>query len=373
MASTDLSRHLTAYHAARGTRVVTNFGVAAFDTSGGSITSVRGDDGSSIPCDHALIGIGAAPNTELARRCGVACDGGILVDRAGHTNVDAIMAIGDVTRRPHDALDGLYRLESIPSAVEQAKHAASAITHEHGGAHETPWFWSDQFDLKLKIAGILEDGPARSRAQERPPSRSPCSTCDPTTPCVRWKQPTVPRTSWQARGSSPSAPPSIRARLPTTPFPCAMSSMHRPVPGDGETGRDDKRAANRARSCNPSASSNRTYLRQQHPQQSVAYRPTPLPGVGIPTRTRLTDPLDLLGRQDRWHRPAPAAHPDHRLTTTLAPPDVLDRMGRRQAPDQQMQGVRRNRIILGGTVVRLEMDRGLRYVSPTGAPRQFSS
>jgi 3-phenylpropionate/trans-cinnamate dioxygenase ferredoxin reductase subunit len=68
------------------------------------------------------------------------------------------MAIGDVTRRPHDALRGLYRLESIPSAMEQAKHAAAAIVGEHGGVHETPWFWSDQFDLKLKIAGLLEEG-----------------------------------------------------------------------------------------------------------------------------------------------------------------------------------------------------------------------
>jgi 3-phenylpropionate/trans-cinnamate dioxygenase ferredoxin reductase subunit len=158
VASAELSRRLTDYHTSRGTRVVTSFDVAGFTTAEGAITAVLAGDGSAIACDHALIGIGAVPNVELAQQCGVACDGGILVDRVGHTNVPGIMAIGDVTRRPHDALDGLHRLESIPSAVEQAKHAAAAIVHAHGGAHETPWFWSDQFDLKLKIAGLLEEG-----------------------------------------------------------------------------------------------------------------------------------------------------------------------------------------------------------------------
>jgi 3-phenylpropionate/trans-cinnamate dioxygenase ferredoxin reductase subunit len=157
VASAELSRRLTEYHVSRGTRVVTNYDIAGFRTADGAITSVVAADGSVIACDHALIGIGAVPNVELAQECGVKCDGGILVDRVGHTNMPDIMAIGDVTRRPHDALDGLYRLESIPSAVEQAKHAAAAILSAHGGEHETPWFWSDQFDLKLKIAGLRED------------------------------------------------------------------------------------------------------------------------------------------------------------------------------------------------------------------------
>ncbi|MCU1643011.1 MAG: ferredoxin reductase [Nocardia sp.] len=157
VASAELSRRLTEYHVSRGTRVVTNFNVAGFRTVDGAITSVVAEDCSVIACDHALIGIGAVPNVDLAVLCGVECDAGILVDRVGRTNVAGIMAIGDATRRPHDALDGLYRLESIPSAVEQAKHAAAAIVSSHGGAHETPWFWSDQFELKLKIAGLLED------------------------------------------------------------------------------------------------------------------------------------------------------------------------------------------------------------------------
>ncbi|WP_063007683.1 NAD(P)/FAD-dependent oxidoreductase [Nocardia kruczakiae] len=171
VASAELSRRLTEYHAARGTRVVVNCNVAEFLTTDGALTTVVAHDGTAIACDHALVGVGAVPNVELAQQCGVACDGGVLVDRAGRTNVPGIMAIGDVTRRPHDALDGLYRLESIPSAVEQAKHAAAAICGTDGGVHETPWFWSDQFDLKLKIAGLLEAGTRTIvRAGESPES-----------------------------------------------------------------------------------------------------------------------------------------------------------------------------------------------------------
>jgi 3-phenylpropionate/trans-cinnamate dioxygenase ferredoxin reductase subunit len=158
VASTRLSEWLTQYHRSNGTRVITDFGVAGFRTAEGTVTAVEAADGSLVPCDVALVGVGAVPNVELAQKCGVACDGGILVDRVGRTNITGIMAIGDVTRRPHDALDGLYRLESIPSAVEQAKYAAAEICCGGGGLHETPWFWSDQFDLKLKIAGLLEEG-----------------------------------------------------------------------------------------------------------------------------------------------------------------------------------------------------------------------
>ncbi|MFF3572718.1 NAD(P)/FAD-dependent oxidoreductase [Nocardia jiangxiensis] len=158
VASAQLSEWLTEYHRSKGTHVITDFGVAGFRTAEGDVTAVEATDGTVVPCDFALVGVGAVPNVELAQQCGVACDGGILVDRVGRTNVPGVLAIGDVTRRQHDALDGRYRLESIPSAVEQAKHAAAVIGRGDPGSHETPWFWSDQFDLKLKIAGLLEEG-----------------------------------------------------------------------------------------------------------------------------------------------------------------------------------------------------------------------
>lgn len=158
VASEEFSRRLTAYHRSRGTQVLAGSAVVGVETSNNAVTAVTLGDGTVVDCDVVLVGIGAVPNVDLGRQCGVACDGGILVDRAGHTNVPGVMAIGDVTVRPHDALDGVRRLESIPSAVEQAKHAAAAIVGSAAGNHEIPWFWSDQFDLKLKMAGLLEAG-----------------------------------------------------------------------------------------------------------------------------------------------------------------------------------------------------------------------
>ncbi|MDD3444710.1 MAG: oxidoreductase C-terminal domain-containing protein, partial [Zavarzinia sp.] len=88
---------------------------------------------------------------------GLALDGGIVVDEAARTSDPAIFAIGDVTRRPLPLYGRMHRLESVPNALEQAKQVASAITGRKAPAPEVPWFWSDQYDLKLQIAGIPFD------------------------------------------------------------------------------------------------------------------------------------------------------------------------------------------------------------------------
>ncbi|MGZ3315065.1 MAG: oxidoreductase C-terminal domain-containing protein, partial [Caulobacteraceae bacterium] len=85
---------------------------------------------------------------------GLACDHGILVDEAARTSDPAIFAIGDVTRRPLPLYRRLFRLESVPNALEQAKQAAAAITGHKPPPQEVPWFWSDQYDIKLQIAGL---------------------------------------------------------------------------------------------------------------------------------------------------------------------------------------------------------------------------
>ena len=114
-------------------------------------------DGRLIPCDAALIGVGAVPNDELAREAGLTCDGGIVVDLAARTDDPAIFAIGDCTSRPLPLYDRTGRLESVPNALEQAKQAAAAICGRPPPAPEVPWFWSDQYDLRLQIAGIPFD------------------------------------------------------------------------------------------------------------------------------------------------------------------------------------------------------------------------
>jgi 3-phenylpropionate/trans-cinnamate dioxygenase ferredoxin reductase subunit len=129
-------------------------GVAGFEGSGGHITGVKLVDGRVIACDAALVGIGAVPNEELAKDAGIDCANGVVVDLEARTSDPAIFAIGDVTNRPMPLYDRTHRLESVPNALEQAKQAASAITGRAAPNVEVPWFWSDQYDIKLQIAGV---------------------------------------------------------------------------------------------------------------------------------------------------------------------------------------------------------------------------
>ena len=124
----------------------------------GRAAGVRLSSGDLITADAVLVGVGAVPNQELAEAGGVICDNGIVVDLNARTSDPDIFAIGDCTRRPLPLYDGrMHRLESVPNALEQAKQAAAAITGRGPPAGETPWFWSDQYDLKLQIAGIPFD------------------------------------------------------------------------------------------------------------------------------------------------------------------------------------------------------------------------
>ncbi|RZJ38277.1 MAG: ferredoxin reductase, partial [Brevundimonas sp.] len=86
---------------------------------------------------------------------GLACLNGVVVDQEARTSDPSIFAIGDVTHRPVPVHGGaMHRLESVPNALEQAKQAASAIVGRAAPAAEVPWFWSDQYDIKLQIAGL---------------------------------------------------------------------------------------------------------------------------------------------------------------------------------------------------------------------------
>ena len=101
-----------------------------------------------------MIGVGAVPNDELARDAGLAVDNGILVDEFGRTSDPAIFAAGDVTNHPNALFDRRLRLESVHNAMAQAKAVAQAIAGQPAPYADVPWFWSDQYDLKLQIAGV---------------------------------------------------------------------------------------------------------------------------------------------------------------------------------------------------------------------------
>jgi 3-phenylpropionate/trans-cinnamate dioxygenase ferredoxin reductase subunit len=151
-----LSDFFDTTHRAHGVAFALGCKVEALEGDG-AVTGVRMSDGPLLACDAVLVGVGAVANDELARAAGLACDNGIIVDLAARTNDPAIFAIGDCTRRPLPLYERDWRLESVPNALEQAKQAASAICGRPPPAPEVPWFWSDQYDLRLQIAGLPFD------------------------------------------------------------------------------------------------------------------------------------------------------------------------------------------------------------------------
>jgi 3-phenylpropionate/trans-cinnamate dioxygenase ferredoxin reductase subunit len=151
-----LSDFFQDFHRSQGVTIELGAGVQGLEGNG-TVTGVRLADGRVIPCDAALIGVGGVPNEELALEAGIACDGGIVVDLNAATSDRDIYAIGDCTRRPLPLYNRTMRLESVPNALEQAKQAASAICGRPPPAPEIPWFWSDQYDLRLQIVGLPFD------------------------------------------------------------------------------------------------------------------------------------------------------------------------------------------------------------------------
>jgi 3-phenylpropionate/trans-cinnamate dioxygenase ferredoxin reductase subunit len=152
-----LSHFFRAYHEDRGVTFEFGAGIVAFKGEGGHITGVALDDGRTIACDVAVVGVGARPNDEIAADAGLKVARGIVVDLDARTSDPAVFAIGDVAQRPMPIYDRMFRLESVPNALEQAKQAASAITGRPRPPGECPWQWSDQYDLKLQIAGYAFD------------------------------------------------------------------------------------------------------------------------------------------------------------------------------------------------------------------------
>jgi 3-phenylpropionate/trans-cinnamate dioxygenase ferredoxin reductase subunit len=154
VASRPISTFFQDTHRARGIVLELGASVVAFEGDNGHVAGVRLADGRVIACDIALVGIGALANDDLARQAGLTCDDGIVVDLAARTSDPHVYAIGDCTRRPLPRFGSMARLESVQNALEQAKQAASDLCGKPPPAPEVPWFWSDQFDVKLQIAGL---------------------------------------------------------------------------------------------------------------------------------------------------------------------------------------------------------------------------
>ena len=156
VASLQLSQAFTAIHAGRGVSIVTNCTISELSLGDGDDKIVHLDDGTTHVFDLLLVGVGALPADDLAQAAGLACANGIVVDEEARTSAPDIFAIGDVTSRTLPFYDGRFRLESVPNALEQAKQAAAAITGFKPPVVEAPWFWSDQYEYKLQIAGLMQ-------------------------------------------------------------------------------------------------------------------------------------------------------------------------------------------------------------------------
>ena len=140
-------------HREAGVDLRTGVQLAAFEGEG-TVSGVRLANGSLIPADFVVVGIGLIANTELASEAGLAVDNGVLVDEFAVTSDPDIVAAGDCANRPSVLLGQRVRLESVPSAMELGRTAARAIVGQPKAYDELPWFWSDQYELKLQMCGL---------------------------------------------------------------------------------------------------------------------------------------------------------------------------------------------------------------------------
>ncbi|HEY8016372.1 MAG TPA: FAD-dependent oxidoreductase, partial [Dongiaceae bacterium] len=139
-------------HGRHGVVIRESAGLRELLGADGRLTGALMADGSLIEADLAVIGIGITPNDDLAQGAGLAVENGISVDGSCRSSAPEIFAAGDCANFPWRGQR--TRLESVQNAVEQAEHAATAMLGASGDYDPVPWFWSDQYDVKLQIAGL---------------------------------------------------------------------------------------------------------------------------------------------------------------------------------------------------------------------------
>ena len=152
--SAQTSQFFTDAHIRWGAKVSLGTGVTRILGANGRVTGIETTDGRHLSADLVLVCIGVIPNAELAGKAGLAVDNGIVVDEHLASRDPSIFAIGDCANFPTPFANGRVRLESVQNAVDQGRCVAAHITGHPEPYQRVPWFWSDQGDLKLQIAGI---------------------------------------------------------------------------------------------------------------------------------------------------------------------------------------------------------------------------
>lgn len=147
-------------HAVGGVDIRLNSRLVKFEESirdGQKHSKAVMQDGCEYEFDCAIVGIGVLPNIELAEEAGLECENGMLVNEFNQTSDPDIYAVGDCCNFHSRLYERNIRLESVPNALEQAKTAALSMLGEPIAYDSVPWFWSDQYDIKLQTVGLLSD------------------------------------------------------------------------------------------------------------------------------------------------------------------------------------------------------------------------
>lgn len=150
-----VSEFFTQQHRMHGVNIHCNTRVVRLEGAG-RVERLVCADGSVYQADLVVVGVGATINTDLASAAGLECENGIVVDQYCRTSDNAIYAAGDCTNHPSPRFQLRVRLESVDNAFEQAKTAALNILERPTVHDRVPWFWSDQFDIKLLIVGLSQ-------------------------------------------------------------------------------------------------------------------------------------------------------------------------------------------------------------------------
>ena len=153
--SETVSDFFAKLHSDNGVQLRLNTGIEALE-GGEAVESVKLKNGDSVPADLVLVAVGAEPNDQLAADAGLDTDNGVLVDGAAQTSDPDIYAVGDCTRFYSGRYSRSVRMESVQNAIDQAKIAAHALLGQDVDYDPLPWFWSDQYEIKLQIAGLVE-------------------------------------------------------------------------------------------------------------------------------------------------------------------------------------------------------------------------
>lgn len=153
----EMSAFYESVHREAGVNIKNDAIIEGWQLHGERVAGVRLSNGETIAADLVVVGIGLEPNVEIARAAGLPIDNGIVVDGNARTSDPRIFAIGDCSNQPSELYGRRIRVESVPNAIEQAQFAALTIAGKtRTQASQVPWFWSDQYDLKLQMAGLSQ-------------------------------------------------------------------------------------------------------------------------------------------------------------------------------------------------------------------------